>query len=84
VISDLMCHGRIDFARIEARHGIDFKDYFADALTALDEHVTDRLVQIHDDALLLLPQGHLMMRSVAMAFDAYLGKAQKGNFSRTV
>ena len=84
VISDLMCHGRIDFARIEARHGIDFKDYFADALGALDEHVADRLVEIHDDQLLLLPQGHLLMRSVAMAFDAYLGKAQKGNFSRTV
>jgi oxygen-independent coproporphyrinogen-3 oxidase len=84
VISDLMCHGRIDFARIEARHGIDFKDYFADALAALDEHVADRLVEIHDDELLLLPQGHLLMRSVAMAFDAYLGKAQKGNFSRTV
>jgi oxygen-independent coproporphyrinogen-3 oxidase len=84
VISDLMCHGRIDFARIEERHGIDFKDYFADALAALDEHVADHLVEIHDDTLLLLPQGHLLMRSVAMAFDAYLGKAQKGNFSRTV
>nr|WP_298145374.1 oxygen-independent coproporphyrinogen III oxidase [uncultured Pseudomonas sp.] len=84
VISDLMCHGRIDFGKIEERHGIDFKEYFADALAALDTHVADRLVEIHDDALLLLPQGHLLMRSVAMAFDAYLGKAQKGNFSRTV
>jgi oxygen-independent coproporphyrinogen-3 oxidase len=46
--------------------------------------VADRLVEIHDDALVLLPQGHLMMRSVAMAFDAYLGAAQKGSFSRTV
>ena len=33
---------------------------------------------------LLLPQGHLMMRSVAMAFDAYIGAEQKGRFSRTV
>ena len=84
VISALMCHGRVDFATIEARHGIDFKDYFADSLAALEEHVADRLVEIHDDALVLLPQGHLMMRSVAMAFDAYLGGEQKGRFSRTV
>ncbi|SDU05903.1 oxygen-independent coproporphyrinogen-3 oxidase [Pseudomonas pohangensis] len=84
VISDLMCHGRIDFARIEARHGISFRDYFADALASLDEHVADQLVQIEDAALQLLPQGWLMLRSVAMAFDAYLGDSQKGNFSRTV
>jgi len=84
VISDLMCHGRVDFAKIEASHGIDFAEYFADSLAKLDEQVADGLVEIHDDALLLLPQGQLMMRSVAMAFDAYLGGAQKGRFSRTV
>jgi oxygen-independent coproporphyrinogen-3 oxidase len=84
VISDLMCHGRIDFARIEARHGINFRDYFADSLASLDAHVSDQLVHIEDDALQLLPQGWLMLRSVAMAFDAYLGDSQKGNFSRTV
>lgn len=79
-----MCHGRIDFASIEARHQIRFKEYFAESLAKLDEHVADHLVQINDDALLLLPQGQLMMRSVAMAFDAYIGGAQKGGFSRTV
>jgi len=84
VISDLMCHGRIDFASIEARHNIRFKEYFAEALGKLDEQVADQLLEIHDDALVLLPQGHLMMRSVAMAFDAYIGGAQKGSFSRTV
>ncbi|MBB6342346.1 oxygen-independent coproporphyrinogen-3 oxidase [Pseudomonas fluvialis] len=84
VISDLMCHGRIDFASIEARHSIRFKEYFAEALGQLDEHVADQLVAIDDEALVLLPQGQLMMRSVAMAFDAYIGGAQKGSFSRTV
>ena len=84
VISDLMCHGRIDFPRIEAQHGICFKDYFADALASLDQHVADQLVQIDDARLQLMPQGWLMLRSVAMAFDAYLGDSQKGNFSRTV
>lgn len=84
VISDLMCHGRIDYATIEGRYCIAFKAYFADALAQLDGQVVDGLVERHDDALVLLPAGHLMMRSVAMAFDAYLGVKQKGSFSRTV
>jgi oxygen-independent coproporphyrinogen-3 oxidase len=84
VISDLMCHGRITFNRYEMRHDILFTEYFADALAQLEEHVRDGLLQIHCDELVLLPQGHLMMRSAAMAFDAYLGSEQKGLFSRTV
>jgi oxygen-independent coproporphyrinogen-3 oxidase len=84
VIVDLMCHGRIDFAKIEANHAIVFREYFAEALEKLAEPVADGLVQITDTAVILLPQGQLMMRNVAMAFDAYLGGEQKGRFSRTV
>jgi len=84
VISALMCHGRVDYAPLEARHGIRFREYFADALQQLQEQVGDGLVALHDDALVLLPQGQLMMRSVAMAFDAYLGGGQQERFSRTI
>lgn len=84
VIISLMCHGRVDFADVERRYGIDFRNYFGDALAKLDEHVADGLVQITEGAVTLLPQGHLMMRNVAMAFDAYLGGEQRGRFSRTV
>jgi len=84
VISTLMCHNRIDIATIEQQHGIVFNQYFADALTALQEHVEDGLVTISDQTIVLLDKGNLMMRSVAMAFDAYLGVKQRGEFSRTV
>ena len=84
VISALMCHNRIDIASIEQQHGINFKAYFADALLQLEEQVADGLVSISDQAITLLDQGNLMMRSVAMAFDAYLGAQQRGEFSRTV
>lgn len=84
VIISLMCHGRVDFADIEGRYGIDFRDYFFDSLAKLDEYVADGLVDITNVAVILLPQGHLMMRNVAMAFDAYLGGEQRGRFSRTV
>lgn len=84
VISTLMCHNRIDIATIEQQHGINFNEYFADALVQLQEQVADGLLIINDEAIVLLDQGNLMMRSVAMAFDAYLGAKQRGEFSRTV
>ncbi|WP_434610575.1 oxygen-independent coproporphyrinogen III oxidase [Pseudomonas sp. R1-7] len=84
VISELMCHGRIDFGRIEAAHGIRFADYFGEALGRLQELVGDGLLDIRNDSLVLLPQGQLMMRNVAMAFDAYLAGEQTVQYSRTV
>ncbi|PMR74600.1 oxygen-independent coproporphyrinogen III oxidase [Billgrantia endophytica] len=83
VINALMCHGRIGFANIEARHDIVFRDYFADALAQLGEMQQDGLVAIHEDEIEVLPGGRLMMRNMAMAFDAYL-TPNEGRFSRTV
>ncbi|SHE34325.1 oxygen-independent coproporphyrinogen-3 oxidase [Modicisalibacter ilicicola DSM 19980] len=85
VIHQLMCHGRVDFADIEAAHDIRFRDYFADALASLDELVADRLISLEKDALVLHSQGRLMMRNVAMAFDAYIAAdSREKRFSRTV
>ncbi|WP_010626211.1 oxygen-independent coproporphyrinogen III oxidase [Halomonas sp. KM-1] len=83
VINALMCHGRIDFANIEARHDIVFRDYFAEALAQLEEMQADGLLTIGAGAIEVLPAGRLMMRNMAMAFDAYL-KPNEGRFSRTV
>ncbi|NYS60139.1 oxygen-independent coproporphyrinogen III oxidase [Vreelandella salicampi] len=83
VINALMCHGRVEFDDIEARHGVTFREIFADALAHLEEMQRDELLAIHADAIEVLPAGRLMMRNVAMAFDAYL-KPQEGRFSRTV
>lgn len=84
VISSLMCHNHINIEQIEQRFNIDFNRYFADAIAELSEHVADGLVEITEKEIILLPKGNLMMRTAAMAFDAYLGKNQRGNFSRTV
>ncbi|GHB13516.1 oxygen-independent coproporphyrinogen III oxidase [Modicisalibacter luteus] len=84
VIMALMCQGRIDMAHFERRYGINFASYFAESLDQLAGHVADGLVTVENGTVTLLPQGQLMMRSVAMAFDAYLGEGQSGMFSRTV
>ncbi|MEQ6887286.1 oxygen-independent coproporphyrinogen III oxidase [Halomonas sp. CS7] len=83
VINALMCHGRIDFAEIEAAHDIVFRDTFAEALEELEEMVDDGLLAISDAAIEVLPAGRLMMRNAAMAFDAYLSHST-GRYSRTV
>ncbi|WP_027966342.1 oxygen-independent coproporphyrinogen III oxidase [Halomonas halocynthiae] len=83
VINTLMCHGSVDFAVIEAAHGIDFKTTFADALQELQEMADDGLVNISDTAVEVLPAGRLMMRNAAMVFDAYLTRSA-GRYSRTV
>ncbi|CBL46633.1 Oxygen-independent coproporphyrinogen III oxidase [gamma proteobacterium HdN1] len=84
VIVELMCHGRIEFARFEKEFNIHFQTYFADAISKLEDPISDGLVSVSNTELNLLPQGQLMMRVIAMAFDAYLGASQKGQFSRTV
>ncbi|APE30755.1 oxygen-independent coproporphyrinogen III oxidase [Halomonas aestuarii] len=83
VINALMCHGRIDVAEIEAAHGIDFRETFADALEELEEMADDGLLAISDTAIEVRPAGRLMMRNAAMAFDAYLSHSP-GRYSRTV
>ncbi|WP_024327229.1 oxygen-independent coproporphyrinogen III oxidase [Thioalkalivibrio sp. AKL19] len=84
VISELMCHSRIDFAAIEARHGIVFGEVFGDALQRLRGMEADGLVRIASGRLDVLPRGRLLLRNVAMAFDAYLATEGQQRYSRVV
>ena len=81
VISMLMCHNRIDIAAIEQQHGINFNEYFADATTDAARTGCRRFSH-HQwrDYCLARIKATLMMRSVAMAFDAYLGEKQRVSF----
>jgi oxygen-independent coproporphyrinogen III oxidase len=72
VISQLMCQGVIDIAAIERRYRIDFGCYFSDALERLQPHVADGLLQIGAGRIAVTPAGQLLLRSLAMCFDAYL------------
>jgi oxygen-independent coproporphyrinogen III oxidase len=72
VIGQLMCQGRIDTALIEQRHHIDFEAYFHDALEQLKPHVADGLVRVEAGRIAVTATGRLLLRSIAMCFDAYL------------
>src|SRR5579871_448790 len=75
VIHGLMCHGQIDLGTVERGHGIDFKGHFRAELERLRSLATDGLVDLHEDRIEITPAGRLLMRTVAMTFDAYLDTA---------
>jgi oxygen-independent coproporphyrinogen-3 oxidase len=72
VIQTLMCGSRLEFLAIEAVHGIEFESYFRTDLAALAPLIDDGLVSLADRSLQVTPRGRLLVRSVAMAFDANL------------
>ena len=86
VIMELMANFSIDMKRVDAEHKIDFKAYFADALEALQEFVEAELVSINDEKLSVSTTGTLLIRNIAMPFDAYMKKyaQNKKAFSKTV
>jgi len=85
-INRLMCHGAIDLRDFEAQHRIDFAVYFAGSLDRLHELAEDGLVQLTPERILVTPRGRFLLRTVAMAFDAWLSAPREGavRYSRTI
>lgn len=71
VIMQLMCHFRLDKAAVEERFGIDFGATFETAREWLKPMEADGLVTLTPEAIRVRPTGRLLVRNVAMAFDAY-------------
>lgn len=74
VIMKLMSNFELDYAALSKQWGIDFKTYFADALDRLTEMAADGLLCLDEQALTVLPKGRLLIRNIAMVFDAYLSR----------
>jgi oxygen-independent coproporphyrinogen-3 oxidase len=72
VIQELMCHEQVGFAAIDAAFDIDFGTYFDRELESLRTLEADDLVRIRPHALEITARGRLLLRNVAMIFDAYL------------
>ena len=85
-IMQLMCNLEIDKGRIEREFGIDFDKYFAVDIPKLDPFIVDGLVEETDSHIRVLGSGILIIRNIAMAFDAYLEQMmrEKPVFSKTV
>jgi oxygen-independent coproporphyrinogen-3 oxidase len=86
VIMRLMCDLELDVKGVEEKFGIRFEEYFAQALAGLQRFADDGLVSIDPDRIRIVGGGRLLLRNIAMCFDAYLEEMDKKKnvFSRTV
>ena len=75
-IQQLMCHGVLDIPAFEARHRLDFAEYFADELDPLAALERDGLIEVGADRLRVTARGRYLLRIIAMCFDAHLTRSR--------
>jgi oxygen-independent coproporphyrinogen-3 oxidase len=85
-IQRLMCHGVIDIPAFEARHQLDFAVYFAPELDRLLALAADGLVVATPTRIAVTSRGRLLLRIIAMCFDAYLARpgAAEARYSKAL
>jgi len=86
VIMRLMCDLELDRRQVERKFGIVFDSYFESSLGGLEQFVDDGLVTLDGDTIAIVGPGRLLLRNIAMCFDAYIDSMAKNKpiFSRTV
>ncbi len=80
VISRMMCQGKVDFAQVAMVHGVQWRVALAESLQKLEPARQDGLFFWQGETLYLTELGKLLVRAVAMQFDAYLGEG--GRYSQ--
>lgn len=83
VITQLICHFHLNFACIEQRHPIIFKEYFANELAGLAAMQADGLLNVSAEGIQVRPAGRLLIRNICMVFDKYLTQKQQ-QFSKVI
>ncbi len=72
IIMNIMCSGNVVYSRYEKEYGINFREMFAEAIGQLEEPARDGLVEFNDQGFRVTTDGRLLLRNIAMPFDAYL------------
>ncbi|MBT0587331.1 oxygen-independent coproporphyrinogen III oxidase [Alteromonas oceanisediminis] len=85
VIMSLMCNLSVDKIAIERDFEIQFDDYFKAEMDSLYRFECDGLLRITASSIDVKPHARLLIRNIAMTFDAYLGLAKNHQrFSRVI
>lgn len=85
IIQALMCQNKVIIADVSSKYQINFFDYFEKEMTNLLSMVEDKLVTFNDKEIKVTNAGQLLLRNVAMIFDAYIKpKNDKVIFSSTI
>jgi oxygen-independent coproporphyrinogen-3 oxidase len=83
-IMRIMCDLSLDFAAMSRLLGVKFEDYFAKELASLADLEADGLLKRTAGSILVTDLGRLMIRNIAMRFDAYLAKETERRYSKTI
>lgn len=77
LIMTIMCSGIVEYPKFNDKYGIDFARHFAGAIAELEEPARDGLVEFNETGFVVTPKGRLLLRNIAMPFDAYLQAGPK-------
>lgn len=83
-IMRLMCDLGLDYAAMSQKLGVSFADYFAKELASLADLEADGLVQRTGTGVTVTDEGRLLIRNIAMRFDAYLAQEKEKRYSKTI
>jgi len=83
-IMRLMCDLGLDYEAMSKLLGLDFKRHFAHELDSLEDMEADGLLIRTPEGVAVTDLGRLLIRNVAMRFDAYATTRKENRFSRTI
>ncbi len=83
-IMRLMCDLGLDYAAMSKLLSLDFREHFANEIDSLDDMAADGLLVKTREGLSVTDLGRLLIRNIAMRFDAYAATRQENRFSRTI
>jgi oxygen-independent coproporphyrinogen-3 oxidase len=84
VITRLISHFHLNFAKVNAQWNISFDEYFANELTRLQPMVEDGLMTVDAQDIYVTAKGRLLIRNICMVFDAYLKTDALNRFSKVI
>lgn len=85
VIMELMNTLSLDFSHAQQEFGIHFSDHFARELALLAPYQEAGLIEVSNNAITTTQTGGMLIRNIAMCFDAYLqDTTQQKRFSKTI
>jgi len=83
LIQELMCQGQVDLKALGDRYRLDTTGYLSPELKRLEPLIADGLVTPWEAGFRVTPKGRLLLRAVAMVFDAHLnGEVER--FSKVI
>ncbi|MBW4607785.1 MAG: oxygen-independent coproporphyrinogen III oxidase [Hassallia sp. WJT32-NPBG1] len=83
VIMSIMCHHELHKPDIEKKYNVNFDEYFSLEIKALQPLEADGLVELSTSYIIITEIGKLLLRNVAVIFDAHTRNQQR-KFSRAI